>query len=471
MIKKALIIAAGNGSRLKTETDDTPKPLRKVAGVPLLNRVIHLAKKAGITEFVIVVGHQKEKIIKELTDSKLPVKITFVENPDWQKSNGVSVLKAKDELKENFVLLMSDHLFDFKTLEKFSKANLGDNRALLAVDYRIKDVFDLDDATKVEEVGGKIKTIGKTISSYNCIDTGMFLMTPEIFTLLDETYKIKGDTSLSDGIQALSARNQMGTWDIQGAFWQDVDTPEMFKHAEDHLFNACRKSTDGVISRNFNRHVSLFFTRFLVKTPITANMMTFVTFVVGVLSGYFVSQGTYLSGFLGAFLFKLSSILDGCDGELSKLKYTESKMGQWLDTAGDNLTYIIFIIGVVIGVNRMNDPYVHITGPMTLIGLFITMAIMFFYIIKKTDSGSLLAIQNDFNANKNSSLFAKIISKVQFMIKRDFFTLVFFFMAAFNQLPLILWSMSIGSNIAWLVLLNSKLGIFSKTSKAVNQPA
>lgn len=470
MIKKALIIAAGNGSRLRQESTDLPKPLHKVAGLRLIERIITTSKQAGISEFVIVVGYQKEKIIKTLNPEKLGVKITFVENNDWQLPNGHSVLAAKDVINENFVLLMSDHIFDKSNLETLKKAHLGAERVILGTDKKINEVFDIDDATKVlvDEKTGKIISIGKELSDYNRIDTGMFLCTPDLFEALEQAKSQKGTCSLSDGIQILASKNQMGTWDVGSGWWFDVDTPESQAFADKFLFQKCRKDTDGFISRNFNRYVSLFLSRQFLKLNVSANHVTCFTSLVGIMSGIIVAQGTYWAGFWGAFLFKMASILDGCDGEISKLKLTSSKFGQWFDTISDNLTYIVFIVGLVIGLSNRGTPHIFITGTLTLFGLGMTLLVMFVYLLRNTDSGSLLALQKDFQQSADENKIKKLLSKVQFMLKRDFFALFFFVLAIFDQLEVVLILTLIGTNVAWIVILSKSFGLY-KDSQQVSE--
>jgi len=459
MINKALIIAAGNGSRLRKSEKCLPKPLQKVAGLPLIKRIILSSKRAGITEFVIVVGYRKGEIIKALKKENLGVKLTFVDNPDWTKPNGLSVLAAKKYLRENFVLLMSDHIFDVKTLEKFRQISLGSNKTVLAVDHKLDSIFDMDDATKVLQSKGQIQNIGKEIKDFNAIDTGMFLASPVLFEVLEKMAK-EGKYSLSDSIQYLASQNLMGTYDIGDGFWQDVDTKECKKHAEKILFQACRKSTDGFISRNLNRHISLFISRLLIKTNLSANHVTGFTTLVGILSGVFVSRGDYWNVVLGALLFKFSSILDGCDGEISKLKLTDSKLGQWLDTLSDNFTYVCFFIGTVIGVAHQGNPYVNILGPLAIFGLAMTLLFMFVYLIRNTNSGSLLAIQKDFKNSTEGGFLKKFFSSIQFMAKRDFFAISFLVIAIFGRLDIILWLCAFATNVLWMVLLSTKLGLF-----------
>ena len=90
----------------------------------------------------------------------------------------------------------------------------------------------MDDATKVLSDDGRIVSIGKQITDYNCIDTGVFVCTKGLLVSLNKYYKLHGDTSISDGVQELSSTGRMVTVDIGDGFWQDVDTPEMLAYAE-----------------------------------------------------------------------------------------------------------------------------------------------------------------------------------------------------------------------------------------------
>ena len=132
---KALIVAAGKGSRLKNLTRNKPKPLIQLLGLSLIERVILTAKQAGIDDFVIVIGYLGDKIKEKLGNGEIyGVKISYIENKEWQRGNGVSVLKAKELLKENFFLLMSDHIFDAKILKELSQVKLKDGEGILVVD-------------------------------------------------------------------------------------------------------------------------------------------------------------------------------------------------------------------------------------------------------------------------------------------------------------------------------------------------
>jgi NDP-sugar pyrophosphorylase family protein len=232
---KAVILAAGNGSRLRPITYEIPKPLVPMGGVPLIERIVLSAREAGIKEFLVVLGYLGDRLKEELGDGKKHgVRIEYVENGEWEKANGVSVYKAGQVLKENFVLLMGDHIFDPRTLSVFKDFKISAKECALCVDYNIGRVFDIDDATKVEVEDGKIRRIGKGLADYNAIDTGMFLCSPYLFEVLEENIK-KGRYSLSESIQTLAGQDLMKACDVKGSTWFDLDTKEDMERAESLL--------------------------------------------------------------------------------------------------------------------------------------------------------------------------------------------------------------------------------------------
>jgi 1L-myo-inositol 1-phosphate cytidylyltransferase len=232
-VDQCLILAAGNGSRIASLSGGVPKPLVPLCGVPLLEHVILSSQQAGINRFVIVVGYRAELIRRWFAARSLGrISVTWIENLDYHKANGVSALAAKEKLHDPFLLLMSDHLFEPKTAKALLHEPLSDDEVILAVDYKIDRVFDLDDATKVQCNGNQIVGIGKDLACYNALDTGMFLCSPTLFHRL-ESAKKNGNCSLSDGMRQLGGEQKLRAFDIGDAHWQDVDTPEALAYAED----------------------------------------------------------------------------------------------------------------------------------------------------------------------------------------------------------------------------------------------
>jgi len=110
--------------------------------------------------------------------------------------------------------------------------------------------------------------------------------------------------------------------------------------AEDWLLRSLIKDTEGFMSRHVERRISLAITRRLVDTRITPNEMTLVSLTIGLLAAPFFLSAEPLQQIVGSLLFLTHSILDGCDGELARLKFQESPIGARLDFWGDNLVHV-----------------------------------------------------------------------------------------------------------------------------------
>ena len=138
------------------------------------------------------------------------------------------------------------------------------------------------------------------------------------------------------------------TGDIEAApheadeFVLPVSDEASARAAESALMASLLKSTDGFISRALNRPISLRITRLLLNTGLTPNQMTLIAALFGI-AAVWVVLAFGVSGLLGgALLLQAQSILDGCDGEISRLKYIRSRLGEWLDQVLDDLVNLGF---------------------------------------------------------------------------------------------------------------------------------
>ncbi|MFO0570260.1 MAG: histidinol-phosphate transaminase [Polyangiaceae bacterium] len=232
-VTRAVILAAGTGSRLGEGGDPTPKPLRPAAGVPLLVRVLRTLEHAGIREAVVILGHEGERVRRALVaEPSLGLELLFVNNERYLAKNGVSLLAAQDFIDRECVLTMSDHLYSPELVRRLLAAELPRGACALGVDYDIERCFDLDDATKVAVGAGKITNIGKELERYDAIDTGVFRIGPELVAELARLDDQQGDCSLSDGVRALAARGAFHAVDVGDVRWIDVDTPAALERAE-----------------------------------------------------------------------------------------------------------------------------------------------------------------------------------------------------------------------------------------------
>ncbi len=367
---KALVIAAGMGSRLRAMTNNHAKPLAGLLGLSLIERVILTARDASIKEFVVVIGYRGAMIKEELGDgSKYGVEIVYVENEDWQRGNALSVLKAREVLKERFILLMSDHIFEPSVLREVKSFQLDDKEVLMVVDSTPNDYIDMEDATRVMVRDGMVVSIGKGLSEYNAVDCGIFSCSVSLFDALQESI-MHGDETLSGGMQRLAGEGRLKAYDLDGRFWIDIDTEEAFRKAEDLLCRSLIKPTDGFISRYLNRPISIRVSRVLLKTGIKPDTISLASFTISVLAALLLSFGNYLPVLLGGLLVQVSSILDGCDGEVARLKFQQSDYGAWFDAVLDRYADAVVILGLTYGwwISHGGDYLVWVTGYLALTG-------------------------------------------------------------------------------------------------------
>jgi FKBP-type peptidyl-prolyl cis-trans isomerase FkpA len=155
-----------------------------------------------------------------------------------------------------------------------------------------------------------------------------------------------------------------------------VQRQEDLPAAELALRRAMFKPTDGVLAR-FNRRLSLPLSVLLVRTPITANQISVFIVCLGFWAAWLFSRGTYLSCLVAAMISLAASILDGCDGEVARLKYQESAFGCWLETIGDYTYYFAIFIGITVGsVRSTGEPLFYELGFAAVGGFIITACLL-----------------------------------------------------------------------------------------------
>jgi len=425
---KCLIIAAGKGSRLSIRGD--LKPLVPLLELPLIERVILTAKGAGLSDFYVVTGYNGKKLRKHLDtfSQGKGIKINHLVNEEWEKENGLSVLKAKGEIEENFILLMSDHIFDESILTELLQEKITDKEVVLAVDYNLKNkIVDVDDVTRVLVKGNnRIANIGKNIKKYNAYDTGIFLCSPALFGALEEG-SAHGETSLSAGIKILAKKKKARIFDIKGSYWIDVDNEIAFKKAENILLDNLKKTSDGPVSRHLNRPISTRISKYLLKKRITPNQISFFSFILSVIGALFFSLGGYVNLLIGGILAQVSSVIDGCDGEIARLKFQTSEFGGWYDAVLDRYADAFLLFGLTY--------YAYFPGESLLYLLIGFLALI----------GSFM---NSYTADKYDGLMKKKLGpgKHYFRIGRDVRMFIIFLGALINQPVLILFIIAFTMN-------------------------
>ena len=130
---KAIILAAGMGSRLKALTKDNPKCMVKVNGETLIERVLSQLDKCNLEEIILVLGYKKEVLKEYINNLKIKTKVSYIDNDIYDKTNNIySLYMAKEEMLKNDILLLeSDLIFDDSILKNLT-ADSNKNMAVIA---------------------------------------------------------------------------------------------------------------------------------------------------------------------------------------------------------------------------------------------------------------------------------------------------------------------------------------------------
>lgn len=342
---RAVILAAGEGKRLQPHFSG-PKPLVRLLGLSLIERNIFSLRECGINDFIIITGCYSGEIQNHLGNgSKFGVNITYLHNPDWKLGNGVSASTFRKDYRqgEKFILIMSDHVFELEVLKAFvaEAPNIKEGELLLAADRRLKSVYDLGECTKVKAEQNFAVKLGKDLRDFNSVDCGLFIGTGALLEALSDAIS-QCHYTLTDAVNILANRRKVKLHFVNGT-WIDVDDLPSYRHAEKIFLQSLVPPKDGLISRILNRRVSLRITKFLAQTSITPNQVTFLSFLISAASAVFFAM---VHPLYGGLLAQLSSILDGVDGEIARLKFLKSNYGGLFDAVLDRYADFLIVLGM-----------------------------------------------------------------------------------------------------------------------------
>ena len=260
--------------------------------------------------------------------------------------------------------------------------------------------------------------------------------------------------------------------EVAAEMWQVVNAPQDRLTAERKLDEWLVKPTDGRFAR-MNRKISVPISRQLIKFPITPNMVTLFTLVVSFLAGVFFALGGYWNMLLGALLSVWASILDGCDGEVARLKLQVSKFGCWLETICDYLYYLFIFVGMSIGLTRSRGTEIYLVWG----GLLIVGAVASFLAISSARQRFASSHPEKFldlwqkkaDKQKRNPLMY-VARQTEFIIRRCFLPYALLGFAVLNIMHVAFITSAIGANLVWIIALYS-YRVISRRSTAGSSSA
>ena len=220
---KALILAAGEGTRLRPLTSNVPKPLLLVAGKPFLTHNLEALKAAGVTEVAILVGWKANRIKEHYGDgSSLGLRISYLEQKE-RLGTADAIRHAENFAKESFIVLNGDVVVSSEDLNAMRMLHERTSSTVMGT----VEVEDPSSFGVVEEKNGKmVRVIEKPKRAPSrLINAGMFVFTPEIFKLIHSTGKSpRGEYEITDTLNMLASTSEVLLHRLT-TDWIDVGRP------------------------------------------------------------------------------------------------------------------------------------------------------------------------------------------------------------------------------------------------------
>jgi phosphatidylglycerophosphate synthase len=415
--------------------------LSRVGTLPILLRTILAAQKAGATRIVVIADPAIRRNVQRALffTGRLPESVEWIEAAAGASLSQRSLLIVNEAPSERLVLIDGNKTYHPSLLQKAAEWN--DGRSALAL-----------------ASGGEL--------------AGILALPVEMLRDFAERCPTRAGT-LEELHASLIEMHSVVCTQVPENLWQRVNTPEDCQAAERKLDRWLVKPTDGIYAR-LNRRISIPISRQLIKLPITANMVSIFTLGVGITSAAFFAYGGYWSTLLGAFLCLFASILDGCDGEVARLKLLESDFGCWLETICDYAFYLFLLVGMTIGRWRSSGTRMYLLyGGLLLFGTLASF-LATGWERRRLAAGrpeQLLKIWQGHAESRPSNPFLYFGRHTEFIIRRCFFPYALLVFALFNLMNVAFVLSVIGANLVWPIALYSSLAFARPKRHVVNNRA
>jgi phosphatidylglycerophosphate synthase len=407
------------------DCDAFSAPLARVGALPIVLRTILAAQqKANASRVLVVAGSKTRKHLQRCLEStgRLPNSTQWLDAADNSFFEALRVVRGQ-AAHASVVLVDGTSTYHPSLIRLAGEWDCGSGALALT-------------------------SMGKPV--------GILVLPSESLSLLS-TNLATPIANFADLQTCLAATQSVVAKTVEDDLWQPVHSENDRLLAEKKLDHWLVKPTDGMYAR-LNRKISVPISRQLIKLPITANMVSLFTLAVGFVSAVFFALGGYWNTLLGAFLCLFASILDGCDGEVARLKLLESDFGCWLETACDYVFYFFLLAGMSIGQWRTSGSATFLAwGGLLLFGALASFLAVAWqrHRLAAGRPEQLLGIWHSHADSRPSNRLLYAARHMEFMVRRCFFPYALVVFALFGIMNIAFILSVISANLVWPIALYS----------------
>ncbi len=414
MIKNALVVLPPGTER----TDDAVSPLTRLGGLSLIQRILYSLQWAGIEEGVVL------------------------SRGEWP---GLAHHIRQDGRIGAFSLLSTK-----ASREYFAEGNAGFSAkedCIVHFPGWLIDRKALQTQCRKEDPLREILLLEPPLS-FPGTEEGtppLALVPGTALRTLIQAWEAGGD--LEEGIRRLQKKAAVRKERLPEEAVIRVERESELAQAERRLFHQLIKPTESFLSRKFERRVSLAITRRLLHTRVTPNQISIASILLGVFSAFLFLGGSRMLHVAGGLLLILSSIVDGIDGELARLRFQESKWGSWLDFLGDNVVHVSVFLCLGLGCYLRGEGTVYaVLAFLAAAGNIGAASVVFFRVFLRDGEG-VITFATPVRVEEMRRATGWLKRRIEFVDKlsnRDFFYLILLF-AAVGKLWIFVWISSFGT--------------------------
>lgn len=416
-ITSAIIVAAPGVFSRAAERQGDAGPLTVVGGLPLFLRTVLTLQRSGVRDIMVLAGPEEAELKRLLRDDRrVTVPVRWRPIREFPPDDHRTWEALAQEVGSPCLIIGAQMVMARLLFEALGRQARAEQGALTVVCD--------GGATEIAVLPPDLMSISAAIKGEG----------PPVRALL-------GRAQAHGRMTAVETSSASPYWCLH------VRDRATVRVAERRLFQSLRGQYEGFVDTYFNRAVSALLSRIFLALRFSPNAITMVATAIGVLAAVAFAQGGYAAGIVGALLFQLAAIVDCCDGEVARLTFTESALGEQLDILMDNVVHMAIFAGIGLGAFRAQGGWSGAAPwlPLMLGGAAVFANAMSLWLVARAK-----AIEKG-RGWRSPAQGVRVDFILKNMASRDFSVILLFF-AAIGKLNWFLWMAAIGANVFWVML-------------------
>ena len=414
MIRKALVLLPPGTER----TDDVVSPLAPLAGLTLIQRTLYSLQWAGIEEGIVLSRGEWPGLAHHIRkDSKIKA-FSWLSTKASRRYSSEKTTKGSAQ-GENCLVHFPYWIVDRQVLKD-----------LCGREGPLNEIILFEPPPSVRPARGGMPALALVPENAS----GALIQACDEAAPADRVIRRLGEI-------AVVRREQLPAEALIR-----VENEYELRGAERQLFQRLIKPTESFLSQKFERKVSLAITRRLLYTRVTPNQISIASILLGIFSALLFLGESRILHVVGGSLLLFSSIVDGCDGELARLRFQESRWGSWLDFLGDNVVHVSIFLCLGLGLYLRGEGTVYaVLGCLAALANLGAASAVFFRVFLKSGD-SVITFATPVRVEEMDRAEGWLRRRIEFTDKlsnRDFFYVILI-CAIIDQLWIFMWVASLG---------------------------